>query len=402
MQRQSDEEDLLQGNMIQRQEDEEDLMQGKMIQREAMDDADPLQGKALQRRETGGQGGLPDPLRSGIESLSGLSMEEVQVHRNSAAHAQVGAHAYAQGRDNHLGPGQERHLPHEAWHVVQQAQGRVRPTLQAKGEAINDDPGLEREADQMGARAAQFKPSNTQEEPLTVPVAVRQDMPIQRIASPAVVQRIGEPLDQQVLDDVDDQAWATALAATAHLRPDGQRAEQKDRGYSEGMDANTRITARDRQGVEVTDFSENEAFSNTNARERLGQMTALFVHELSYHGNSSVAATVGTEAETSQDEEHHLMFARSDRERMLTATRSALERLPDTTSRVEYVLYWQEDLLDHIDTARETAIEAAEDPELFEEGDYTGISGRTAKEARSWVKWQAKQSTTAIFRGAYG
>ncbi len=125
---------------LQRIEDEEDLMQGKMIQREARDDADPLQGKALQRRETGGQGGLPDPLRSGIESLSGLSMEEVQVHRNSAAHAQVGAHAYAQGRDNHLGPGQERDLPHEAWHVVQQAQGRVRPTLQAKGEAINDDP----------------------------------------------------------------------------------------------------------------------------------------------------------------------------------------------------------------------------------------------------------------------
>lgn len=58
------------------------------------------------------------------------------------------------GSDIHLVPGQDQHLPHEAWHLVQQAQGRVRPTLQLNGGvAVNDDPGLEREADQMGARA---------------------------------------------------------------------------------------------------------------------------------------------------------------------------------------------------------------------------------------------------------
>ena len=48
---------------------------------------------------------------------------------------------------NNLGSGQEAHLPHEAWHVVQQKQGRVKPTLQMKGAAINDDGALEREAD---------------------------------------------------------------------------------------------------------------------------------------------------------------------------------------------------------------------------------------------------------------
>jgi hypothetical protein len=37
-------------------------------------------------------------------------------------------------------------------HVVQQKQGRVKPTL--KGVAINDDAGLEREADAMSAAAA--------------------------------------------------------------------------------------------------------------------------------------------------------------------------------------------------------------------------------------------------------
>jgi hypothetical protein len=81
-------------------------------------------------------------------------MDHVRVHNNSAMPAQLDAHAYARGSDIHLAPGQDRHLPHEAWHLVQQAQGRVRPTLQLQdGVPVNDDPGLEREADQMGERA---------------------------------------------------------------------------------------------------------------------------------------------------------------------------------------------------------------------------------------------------------
>lgn len=100
--------------------------------------------------------GLPDNLKSGIESLSGYSMDDVKVHRNSDKPAQLQAHAYAQGTDIHLGPGQEKHLPHEAWHVVQQKQGRVKPTMQMKGKVnVNDDAGLEKEADVMGAKALQ-------------------------------------------------------------------------------------------------------------------------------------------------------------------------------------------------------------------------------------------------------
>jgi hypothetical protein len=98
--------------------------------------------------------GMPDQLKSGIESLSGMSMDAVKVHYNSDKPAQLNAHAYAQGSDIHVAPGQEQHLPHEAWHVVQQAQGRVQATRQMKaGVAVNDDAGLEHEADVMGARA---------------------------------------------------------------------------------------------------------------------------------------------------------------------------------------------------------------------------------------------------------
>jgi len=101
--------------------------------------------------------GLPNQLKSGVESLSGMSMDQVKVHYNSDKPAQLQAHAYAQGNEIHVAPGQEQHLPHEAWHVVQQAQGRVRPTLQMKGGVpVNDDAGLENEADVMGAKSLQI------------------------------------------------------------------------------------------------------------------------------------------------------------------------------------------------------------------------------------------------------
>ena len=97
--------------------------------------------------------GLPDRLKAGIEALSGMDLSDVRAHANSPKPAQLNAQAYAQGDEIHLAPGQDRHLAHEAWHVVQQRQGRVRPTAQAKGVSINDDQGLEHEADVMGARA---------------------------------------------------------------------------------------------------------------------------------------------------------------------------------------------------------------------------------------------------------
>jgi hypothetical protein len=124
--------------------------------------------RLAQLQADGNRNGLPQALKSGIESLSGLDMSDVRVHRNSARPAQLQAHAYAQGSDIHLAPGQERHLPHEAWHVVQQKQGRVRATVQRKGEvAINEDAGLEREADAMGALALQRQASG----PVDLPVA---------------------------------------------------------------------------------------------------------------------------------------------------------------------------------------------------------------------------------------
>ncbi len=135
---------------VQRVEDKK-LLQGKFSADSPTQLAQPSEAKPNNT-------GLPDKLKAGVESLSGLSLDNVKVHYNSSRPAQLNAHAYAQGTNIHVGPGQEQHLPHEAWHVVQQAQGRVKPTMQMKDVVnVNDDVSLEHEADIMGAKALQMK-----------------------------------------------------------------------------------------------------------------------------------------------------------------------------------------------------------------------------------------------------
>ncbi len=114
-----------------------------------------LQEQPIQKKEN--NTGLPDNLKSGMENLSGMSLDHVKVHKNSSKPAAVQAHAYAQGSDIHLAPGKEKHLPHELSHVVQQAQGRVQPTTSVNGVAVNDNEGLENEADVMGRKALQVQ-----------------------------------------------------------------------------------------------------------------------------------------------------------------------------------------------------------------------------------------------------
>lgn len=102
--------------------------------------------------------GLPDPLKAGAESLSGMSLDDVRVHYNSPQPAHYGAQAFTRGSEIHVGPGAERHLAHEAWHVVQQKQRRVAADASVRGVPLNTDRRLENEADTMGARALRTAP----------------------------------------------------------------------------------------------------------------------------------------------------------------------------------------------------------------------------------------------------
>ena len=184
-----EEKEPLQGKFaepLQRQEisEEEEPLQGKFeswdekeicpscIQKRDISEEEPLQTKMENNT------GMPDNLKAGVESLSGIDMSDVRVYYNSDKPANVGALAYTQGTSIHVAPGQEKHLPHEAWHVVQQKQGNVKPTLQLKdGIKVNDDLGLESEASVMGGKALKMQPQAATQIPSVLASSVMQLTP---------------------------------------------------------------------------------------------------------------------------------------------------------------------------------------------------------------------------------
>ena len=109
--------------------------------------------------------GLPDSLKDGIENLSGFSMDGVRVYYNSLKPVALSALTYTMSAEVHLAPGQEKQLPHEAWHVVQQKGGRVSRTYpqptqgqiaqQAVVAELAGDPPLTPAPDAVGEKAVQ-------------------------------------------------------------------------------------------------------------------------------------------------------------------------------------------------------------------------------------------------------
>lgn len=108
---------------------------------------------------------LPEAVQTKMESTMGADFSGVNVHKESEKATSMGALAFAQGNDVHFAPGQynpqtqsgQELIGHELAHVVQQKEGRVSSTTQMKGQNVNDDPVLEREADEMGNAAAKKK-----------------------------------------------------------------------------------------------------------------------------------------------------------------------------------------------------------------------------------------------------
>lgn len=111
-------------------ESESDVLGSKAVTKNSMQEPGSPQRPIKTSASHRSRQGLPDNLKSGIENLSGLSVDHVKVHYNSDKPAQLPAHAYAQGTEIHLGSDQEKHLSHEAGHVVQQRQGSVKPERQ--------------------------------------------------------------------------------------------------------------------------------------------------------------------------------------------------------------------------------------------------------------------------------
>jgi hypothetical protein len=129
-----------------------------------------------------GRGGTPLPaaVRAKVEAAFDTDFSAVRVHQDEQA-AAAGAVAYAHGDDLHFQPGAydpssaagQELLGHELTHVVQQRNGQV--SVQGKDSPLNDDAGLEAEADAMGAMAARGESTgmSAPARPTTVPALQR-------------------------------------------------------------------------------------------------------------------------------------------------------------------------------------------------------------------------------------
>lgn len=225
------------GVPVQRQEGlgEEELQmkaEPTTLQRQEVEEEDLLQGDvgAAENRT-----GMPDNLKAGLEQLSGIGLSAVRVHYNSPQPARLNALAYTQGTDIQVGPGQEKHLPHEGWHVVQQLEGLVKPMMQAKGMSINDDKGLEREADVMGAKARQLAGearvadfhartataggAGLDDEPFVVATRATAQAVTRQIVTPAI-STSNVPVIQRAANFVTGPVSATKNIAAGHIAGD--------------------------------------------------------------------------------------------------------------------------------------------------------------------------------------
>ncbi len=111
----------------------------------------------------GGNNNLPPEILANMENALGHDFSNVNIHQNSKSAEEAGALAYAQGNNVHFAPGQfdpgskkgQELIGHEMTHVAQQREGKVAATTTlGTGMKVNDNPGLEKEADEIGAKAA--------------------------------------------------------------------------------------------------------------------------------------------------------------------------------------------------------------------------------------------------------
>lgn len=117
---------------------------------------------------------LPQDLQANMESSFGQDFSGVGIHRNSQQAQRLNALAYTQGESIHFAPGEfnpysesgRNLIGHEFAHVVQQRSGVVQPTaVLGKGLALNDNQGLEHEADSLGRKAVQGEAVGKYESP---------------------------------------------------------------------------------------------------------------------------------------------------------------------------------------------------------------------------------------------
>ena len=256
------------------------VTQKKMLQMIGESEYTTMQRKEVKRfiSPQTNKTGLPDPLKTGIENLSGYTMDDVKVHYNSSKPTQVQAHAYAQGNHIYLGAGQEHHLPHEAWHVVQQKQGRVKPTTQLEGKVhVNDDVQLEQEADMMGTKALQLKTASMRQE------QSNQALKPMHLGGQAIVQRSFDQTGAWMQEVSDDTLLEKFGPTTTALWSALRKSQQFLSVYATGSGANYNFgTGAITLSKDWHDAIKNYVQNGTQNKELLGKAIAALTHELSH------------------------------------------------------------------------------------------------------------------------
>ena len=277
---------------------------------------------------------MPAAVQAKMEQSMGADFSAVRIHEGPRASA-LGAHAYTQGSDIHFSPGAyqpgsrsgQELLGHELAHVVQQSQARVTPTTQAKGVAVNDDDALEREADEMGARAARGEPAGTGAD--SVALARPGAQPIQRVR---ILDNFGT--EHETEEMTPDERLAFARQAVALNRNDILEALQRyhadefdaqliDELHTEYHDAMTQDSRPAEQQSSLIELSNGEdqhkTAPSTDQREKR--------KEKAKAESSSSSAKAGESGESSQKQQLVQVVAKAIER--VTALRSGVQQQID-------------------------------------------------------------------------
>jgi len=168
---------------------------------------------------------LPEEVRRRMERAFGADFSDVRIHVGPEAEA-VGAKAFTQGTDIHFAPGEYdprsplglELLGHELTHVIQQAQGRVSQTGERGGLPASDDSWLEREADEMGTRAAHGEAPVVQVSYGMAPMPQRAPVQRQKVPQPDAGAPAADDDRKKRLADVHGHWMLYLLPEIAQIR----------------------------------------------------------------------------------------------------------------------------------------------------------------------------------------
>lgn len=209
-----------------------------------------LSSSTIQKKEDSGGGSsnrLPEEVRGKMESTIGTDFSNVRIHANSDKAVEAGALAFTQGTDIHFAPGQynpnsrqgEELLAHELTHVQQQSEGRVKSTGQVAGMPLNEDRGLEKEADELASRAVGADMSATpSSKQLKKKASGSGSAPVQRFkmrdSDIAKYPKFSQFVAEQMPNNVNDPRLAFFLKRYGENKSDNQRDIRSDLSWGNG------------------------------------------------------------------------------------------------------------------------------------------------------------------------